>query len=107
MSQADPPWQGERETGRFRVIATLGSRGSLAVARAPISDRSGYGRPSYFRPPATPIRMTVKFGDPPLLRRYWILGATRNRRTVFLLGTDGRLRPFGSLIPVTHEGVRQ
>ena len=41
MSQEDPPWQGERETGRFRVIAPLGSRGSFAVAGAPISDRPG------------------------------------------------------------------
>jgi len=56
MSQEDPPWQGERETGTFGVISTLGSRGSWAVARAPISDRSGCGSPSYFRPPATPHR---------------------------------------------------
>jgi hypothetical protein len=49
----------------------------------------------------------MTLGDPPLLRRDWILRATRNRREFFLIDTDGRLRPPGSLIPVSDEGVRQ
>ena len=101
MSQEDPPG---------RVRGRPADSGSLqpwkAAGHAPIPDRSvrQVGLLSVRSPPN---QEEGNIGGPAQLRRDWILRATRNRREFLLLDTDGRLRPPGSLTPVSDEGVRR